>query len=375
MPLDILFEKRASEIMARINNQIQPTWDGIGKGKKNGFITKWKSASAEICNNIVKTDKIATKMVKERNFKVHPPDDGRIKHKEATGIISYTDGSVLDNKTGCGVHTVQGGRVIYNGNFYLGNTTTVFQAEVTGIRKSAEMLINKQMEKQTITFFSDSQASLAALNKLTVKSDTVDRCINSLNDLGKKNRIHLRWVKAHVGIHGNEVADFLAKKGSSLGDGPTDELLTPHTKQKCGIKDYFHNKWSKAWHSYGEARQTKIWFPIPNPKKSFLLLKMDRTNLGRIVQFLTGHNKLKRHKNIQDGVTDPHSCTLCHEDEESSFHVIAECPATQFFRTEVFKLPIPTILANPPDWTVTQVEKFLKVSPVGEMLSKTDINL
>ena len=102
---------------------------------------------------------------------------------------------------------------------------------------------------------------------------------------------------------------------------------------------------------------------------------MDRTKLGRIVQFLTGHNKLKRHKNIQDGVTDHHSCTLCHEDEESSFHVIAECPATQFFRTEVFKLPIPTILANPPDWTVTQVEKFLKVSPVGEMLSKTDINL
>ena len=70
MPLDIFFEKRASEIMARINNQLQPTWDGIGKGKKNGFITRWRAASAEICNNIVKTDKIPTKMVKERNYKV-----------------------------------------------------------------------------------------------------------------------------------------------------------------------------------------------------------------------------------------------------------------------------------------------------------------
>ena len=67
-------------------------------------------------------------MVKERNFKVHPPDDGRIKYKEATGITSYTDGSVLESKTGCGVHTVQGKRVIYNGNFYLGNAPTVFQA-------------------------------------------------------------------------------------------------------------------------------------------------------------------------------------------------------------------------------------------------------
>ena len=34
MPLDILFEKRASEIMARINSQIPPSWDGIGDGKQ-----------------------------------------------------------------------------------------------------------------------------------------------------------------------------------------------------------------------------------------------------------------------------------------------------------------------------------------------------
>ena len=160
MPLDIHIEKRASEIMARINNQIQPSWDGIGKGKKNGLIKRWRSASAKICNNITITDKILTKMVKERNFKVHPPDDGRIKHKEANGIISYTDGSVLDHKTGCGIHTVHGQRVIYNGNFYLGNTTTVFQAEVTAIKKSAEMLVNKKVESETITFFSDSQQVL-----------------------------------------------------------------------------------------------------------------------------------------------------------------------------------------------------------------------
>ena len=34
IPLDILIEKRATEIMARIDNQIQPTWDGFGKIKK-----------------------------------------------------------------------------------------------------------------------------------------------------------------------------------------------------------------------------------------------------------------------------------------------------------------------------------------------------
>ena len=131
---------------------------------------------------------------------------------------------MLKNKTGCGVHSVKGERVIYNGNFYLGNTTTVFQAEITAIRKSAQMLHNYGYENQTITFYSDSQASLTALDKLTVKSDTVEKCLNALNELGKKNNVHLRWVKAHVGIHGNEIADFLAKKGASLGDGPTNKF-------------------------------------------------------------------------------------------------------------------------------------------------------
>ena len=88
------------------------------------------------------------------------------------------------------------------------------------------------------------------------------------------------------------------------------------------------------------------------------------------MQFLTGHNKLKRHKNIQNGVNDPHSCRLCFEEEESSFHVIAECPATQSVRTKVFELPIPRPLPDQPDWTVSQVVRFLKESPVGDMLDQ-----
>ena len=128
------------------------------------------------------------------------------------GIVSYTDGLLLNNKTGCSVHTVLGKTVIYNGNFYLGNTATVFQAEITAIRKSAQMLLRAGWKNQTITFYSNSQASLAALNKSTVNSYAVEKCLNDLNILGKENQVHLRWVKAHVGIHGNEIADFLEKK-------------------------------------------------------------------------------------------------------------------------------------------------------------------
>ena len=140
--------------------------DGIGKGNKNGLIRRWRSAAAKISNNIVQTDKIPTKMIKERNFIVHNPDNGRIKEKELSGIVSYTNGSLLNNKTGCGVHTVFDKRVIYNGNFYLGNTATVFQAEVTAIRKSAQMLQNSEWKSKIITFFSDCQSQLGCTEEI-----------------------------------------------------------------------------------------------------------------------------------------------------------------------------------------------------------------
>ena len=89
-----------------------------------------------------------------------------------------------------------------------------------------------------------------------------------------------------MGIHGNEVADFLAKKGSTMGDGPSTELLTPQVKQKAEISNYFHKKWIKAWKAYDQARQTKIWFPEPNSKKSSKLLRLNRNNLIHILHLL-----------------------------------------------------------------------------------------
>ena len=133
-----------------------------------------------------------------------------------------------------------------------------------------------------------------------------------------------------------------------------DQLLIPRANQKTEISNYSQTKWCKAWKSHEQARQIKIWFPKPNSKKSQQLLNMSRKTLGKFVQFLTGHNKLRRHKNLQDGINDPYSCRLCLEEEESSFHVIAECQATQSLRTKIFDLPTPSTLPNPQDWRISQ---------------------
>ena len=157
----------------------------------------------------------------------------------------------------------------------------------------------------------------------------------------------------------------MAKKGTTLGEGPSNDIATAYASLKNEIKKFYQRKWQEDWEKYTEARQTKIWFPKPDPKKSKELLKMKRKKLSKMIQFLSGHNKLKYHMNLQDGINDPGSCRLCMEDEESSYHIIGECPAMEQIRFEIFHR---NILGEKPIWEIPQVEKFLRISQVGNML-------
>jgi hypothetical protein len=97
------------------------------------------------------------------------------------------------------------------------------------VQKAAFWLSSQGFRNEIITIHSDSQACLAALESITVKSSPVQDCIEALNLVGNCNKLHLRWVKAHVGIHGNEMAYLLAKRGTTLGTGPIPavNLKTP----------------------------------------------------------------------------------------------------------------------------------------------------
>ena len=65
--------------------------------------------------------------------------------------------------------------------------------------------------------FSDSRASIQALNSNIITSQLVKEAIGALNLVGGKvNRLDIAWIKAHVGHWGNEEVDRLAREASSL---------------------------------------------------------------------------------------------------------------------------------------------------------------
>ena len=286
-------------------------------------------------------------------------------------IEIYTDGSRHNNLTGSGFYVQEnlrpGSRTKEAVAFHLGASFSVFQGEMHGIMKAAEWIAGN-CTFQKINIHVDSKAAIQALAKYTVNSNQVKSAILALNLAADCNNfIHIRWVKAHVGHPGNEKADTLAKRGAEMVDLETEKPLRPHSCTKRLIREGFERHWNSVWTMRSDCRQTKHWFPTIDKNKSLGLLGNNRENYSRLVQFITGHNYMRRHEALVNH-NDENECRLCWEDEESSFHIIAECPAIARARHQVFGAPF---LRPPLIWSIRQITSFLRMASIGSLLDQT----
>ena len=142
--------------------------------------------------------------------------------------------------------------------------------------------------------------------------------------------------------------------------------MHPQRNEQVVDINYYYNRWNREWKTYPDARQTKQWFPNTDRHKSKKILQLDKVQLGKTVQFLTGHNNLMRHRHIKDKTINP-TCRMCKEAEESSLHVIAKCPKLWRTRWNIFHQHQ---LTDTPNWTLCQVTRFLRESPIGGLLDQ-----
>jgi ribonuclease HI len=105
----------------------------------------------------------------------------------------YTDGSKINKGTEAGKHT------------------TIFQAEVYGIKACTVENLVRDYRNRNICILLDSQAAIKALDNYRINSKLVLDCRQSLLKLAKYSRVQLIWVPSQRGIEGNENADQLAK--------------------------------------------------------------------------------------------------------------------------------------------------------------------
>ena len=212
----------------------------------------------------------------------------------------------------------------------------MFQAEVLAISEVAKNLHLEKMHNQNIVVLVDSQAAIKALIKSTVTSITVLNCIRSLNQLGKQNHLSIAWIPGHAGVHGNEVADYVAKSGSkSIMYGPEPFITVPYASCVSTVTDWSTARWKSMWNKRKDCLRMKETVDWTSSRLTIRLLNLKRPQLNRVVQVLTGHCNLQRHKKTT-GRTESSLCPKCSLEVETPNHHVGNCKVYQDIRVKYF---------------------------------------
>ena len=269
----------------------------------------------------------------DRTFHLEIPDrEGFEVNETPFDIVSYTDGSRISNNTGAGLVIRSNGENLTQKSFNLGQQGTVPTAEMFAIQQTTKTLLDMGTANRRILINCDSQGTIKGLDNTVTRSKTTLKTIRNLNALSIFNSVTVRWIPAHKGYEGNELADTLAKKGA-LEVENISEIPLPKAAAYAALR-------SKI--KVDSQKQSKHMEMLWNEDHGKSLHKLNKKDLRAATHLLTGHGHLNHHMFKLKKVDSP-NCNACGLENETVRHILTTCPALWKLRQECYDRLCPTI--------------------------------
>ena len=262
-----------------------------------------------------------------------------------TWIHVFTDGSAFKGTVNAGygvlIQHPEGNK--HEISAACGSFCSNYEAELTAIKAACNYLMDSfktaPLTISDVVIFSDSKASLQAIDRKS-NCALIEEILQSIDEIKYtfKNNVVLQWIPGHTDLPGNDHADKLAKKGSTLCQ---PEIAAEYTTAKHIIQQNFKEEWMNCWAKGMTGRVVYSHMNTINPKDK--LKDLPRKEQSIIFQLRTQHAPINMHLN-KINPQHPPMCSLCEYPYETVEHLLLHCPKLKDIRQKF--LPTPPDITN-----------------------------
>ena len=264
----------------------------------------------------------------ELKYWPHPADAVTIKEEagnEEASVQAYTDGSKHDQGVGSGAAIFIGNEMVAQLKIKLDNRCSNNQAEQMAIIKALEAiesLHKTSINPRTATIFTDSRVTLDSLHNANNHTYLVEEIRKRVASLEKCEwKIAFSWVKAHVGIYGNELAERLAKEAARSNGTSMAFNRIPKSTLYYEAAEEAKQKWQDEWSTCAKAAATKQYVPTVWGR---LGIKINLT--PNLAAMLTGHGRTRAYLH-RFKLRDDATC-ICGQGDKTTDHLLFHCTKT-----------------------------------------------